>query len=66
MTVIELMKILQTVPDGIHPIVKGRRDWIVGVSIPDREVPEGWQATNEGAVYKIPGYRRIRWTKRSV
>ena len=62
MNVIDLQKILKSVPLGLDVTVKGRRDPIVSVSVPDGVVPHGWQrVSGECKVQMIEGYQRVRY-----
>jgi hypothetical protein len=64
MTVTDLLQVLQQVPNAVEVIVKGRKETVIGCSIPDTDpIPAGWARVNELVVQQIEGYKRIKWSK---
>ena len=55
-----LILILQMVPNGIMPIIRGRMHPEIFVSIPEADpMPTGWKHAASSTVYYPEGFKRI-------
>ena len=61
MNSVQLMILLQQIPEGIDWTVKGRRETLVSCSIPAEKItPNGWVKIGECVIQQLPGYKRVR------
>lgn len=66
MNALDVIAILQRVPFATEVIVKGRKNTVLSVSIPETAAPAGWRAVGEAQCQAIPGQRRVVWTGEGI
>ena len=61
-TVAQLLAILKTAPGGVSPVVKGRRNMEITVSLPKgKTIPKGWSPCSAPGWMYPEGTVRVKW-----